>query len=224
MLQDLLQFDTDLLLKINGNHTDFFDHFFWIISNQASWVLIGLTLLYILFQNRNTTGLYIFVGIVLTIVLSDQISSSVLKPIFARLRPTHEPSLNDLIHLVNNYRGGKFGFVSSHAANSFGIALFLSLIFRKPIFVGSIFLWAGLNAYSRMYLGVHYPGDILGGIVVGIISAYLSYFLLKRILIKKGYGDKNGYINVINPEKHNNYLSIAIALTLLFISALYMFN
>jgi len=91
------------------------------------------------------------------------------------LRPSHEPDLQDKVHIVNDYRGGRYGFVSSHAANSFALAMLISLLVRKRRWVALFFLWAILVSYSRIYLGVHYPGDIFGGALVGIMCAYIVF-------------------------------------------------
>jgi undecaprenyl-diphosphatase len=126
----------------------------------------------------------VLVCIALTILLADQITSTFMKPFFSRLRPTHDPELENLVHIVNGYRGGKFGFASSHAANTFGLAMFVFLLFRnRSKHVAWIFLWAAVVAYSRIYLGVHYPGDIIVGGFVGMICAFGCYHLFKWITV-----------------------------------------
>lgn len=181
MLEHLIAFDKSLLLSINGCHNDFFDHFFWIFTHLQTWIPTLLVFLFFVIQTKKREAVFILLGLVLTIVLSDQISSSIIKPIFERFRPSHDPSLNGLVHLVKNYAGGRYGFVSSHSANSFGVALFMSLLFRNKVLSISFFCWAFLNSYSRIYLGVHFPFDILGGALVGLGAAYLSFYLLKKL-------------------------------------------
>lgn len=180
MLETLLQLDTNLLLFFNGQHSPFWDRFFWLFSSTVIWLPLYASLLFAIFKAHGWRGLWTLLAIALVITLCDQIASGLLKPLFERPRPSREPALEGLIHLVNSYRGGRFGFVSSHASNSFGLALFTSLLFRKPGYVFFIFMWALLNSYSRIYLGVHYPGDIVGGMLVGLLSAGLVYFLYKR--------------------------------------------
>ena len=127
---------------------------------------------------------YILAFVALIVLCSDQLSSSVIKPLVCRERPTHNVDIQDQIHTVNGYVGGLYGFVSSHAANSFAIAIFLSLVIKNWLFSFTIFLWAIINSYTRIYLGVHYFGDVLCGAVVGIIIAlilYKLYFLQTRI-------------------------------------------
>lgn len=180
MLELLTKFDTQLLLFFNGNHNAFWDNFFWVYTHLPVWIPTLAAILYVLIRSKKQDAIWIILAIALTILVADQISSSVLKPWVARLRPTRDPSLEGLVHIVRGYTGGKFGFVSSHAANSIGIALFTSLIFRNKAFTLSIFIWAVLNAYSRIYLGVHYPLDIICGGAIGALSALGSYYLLKK--------------------------------------------
>jgi undecaprenyl-diphosphatase len=99
-----------------------------------------------------------------------------MKPFFERLRPSHDPSMQNLIHLVDDYRGGLYGFASSHAANTFGVALFVWLTLR-PVYnwIFLIFLWAAVMTYTRIYLGVHYPGDIIVGALVGLVSGWVGF-------------------------------------------------
>ena len=136
----------------------------------------------------------------LAIGLSDFVASSVFKPMVERLRPSHVPELEGVLHIVNGYRGGQFGFMSSHAANSFALATFFALCMRSRSLSTVLFIWATLNAYSRIYLGVHYPGDVICGAALGSFSAYLAYFLLLKIrptlLSKKAEGHSWAEITV----------------------------
>ena len=117
----------------------------------------------------------------LVILISDQISSSLIKPLVCRLRPTHDPEISAFIHTVNGYVGGLYGFVSSHAANSFSFALLSSLIFKRWGYSIMAFLWAAVTSYSRIYLGVHFLGDVIVGAAIGLVAAYAIYLLLVRI-------------------------------------------
>jgi undecaprenyl-diphosphatase len=119
------------------------------------------------------------VVIALAVGMADFIASGILKPLVARPRPTRVPDLEGVLHLVNGYRSGKYGFVSSHAANTMACALLFSLIWRKKITTFLLMLWVAANCYSRMYLGVHYPLDILGGLIVGMGTALLGFVVLR---------------------------------------------
>ena len=172
--------DTQLLVAINGCHSTFFDGFWFAYSDKLTWLPLYAAMIYIIIRKWKKEAWWIIPAFVLCIVLSDQISSGLIKHWVARLRPSQEPALQSVIHIVNEYRGGRFGFVSSHAANSFGFALLSSLLLRKKVYSFIIFTWALLTCYSRMYLGVHYPLDIIGGIIVGTGVASLIYALLRK--------------------------------------------
>jgi undecaprenyl-diphosphatase len=176
-VQQVLTWDEELFLSLNGLHSSFFDNFMWFVSSKFIWIPAALSIVYALVKDKKKEFWFILAGIVLTIILCDQLSSSVIKPFFHRLRPSHQ--LGDLVHIVNGYRGGRYGFVSSHAANAFGFALFTSLIFRFVPYAIATFTWAAVNSYSRIYLGVHYPSDILCGALLGVACASVVYLLVR---------------------------------------------
>lgn len=180
-LQNLIDFDQELLLTLNGLNTPFQDNFFLLFTQTITWIPLYITIIYILITSQKKGSIVTLLGIAVLITLCDQISTNVFKEGFERLRPSHDPSIKNLVHLVAGKRGGSYGFVSSHATNSFALALFLSLIFRNRLFSISIFSWAILNSYSRIYLGLHYPGDILGGMILGFLLAFLVYFFYLRV-------------------------------------------
>ncbi len=193
MLDYLVELDQQLLLWLNSLHTSATDSFWWVITNKYTWVPFYLILLGLLIREFRMKSIWILLALGLTIALSDQFASGFCKPFFERLRPSHEPLLQGLVHLFQYadgtfYRGGSFGFISSHAANSFGIATFFYLLWRKGnSYVKWLFLWAALVSYSRIALGVHYPADILAGAVSGMIWAWCSYTLL--LALWKQYGN-----------------------------------
>lgn len=178
MLDYLNDIDADALLAINGLHDTFQDALWWMVSAKWSSVLIVLGLLWVLLHQNRRHALLVLVMLVLAVLVADQVSSGLIKHLVERLRPTHDPSLESAVHVVNGYRGGMYGFVSSHAANSFAVATLLSFIMRHRLVSLSLFTWSLLQCYSRMYLGVHYPGDIIGGIVVGILAGWLVWQLM----------------------------------------------
>ena len=181
-LQQIITFDQELLLQLNGSDSLFWDGFMWLSTKMFTWIPLAFVLVYVIFKNnkiKEALTILILVGVVIT--LADQIASGFCKPFFARYRPTQDPELMYQIDIVNGYRGGTYGFMSSHAANTFGVAIFLSLIFKSGSLTLILFIWAILNAFSRIYLGVHYPGDILFGTMVGIGVGILIYMIYKKL-------------------------------------------
>jgi len=176
MIEYLIDIDQQALIAINSWHAPYFDQLMWLITSKLSWALILVAVLVALRRDRKQ-ALLVIATLVLTILISDQISSGLIKHTVERLRPSHNPDIASTLHLVNGYTGGMFGFTSSHAANSFSVALVLSLISRYRRVMVALMSWAVLQCYSRMYLGVHYPGDIIGGTVVGLLVGWMVYRL-----------------------------------------------
>ena len=191
MLEYLNDIDITALLAINGWNGTFQDFLWWMVSAKWASLLMALAMLWVLLHQNRRHALLVLAMVVLSFVVADQLSSVVIKHLVERLRPTREPALNNLLHIVNDYRGGMYGFVSSHAANSFAAATLLALVIRYRVVTLSLFSWAVLQCYSRVYLGVHYPGDILGGIVVGVLVGWLVWRLMRwierRWRLPKGY-------------------------------------
>ena len=181
MIEILDSLDRQWLLALNNDYSAFWDGIMVAFSEKITWIPLYIAMIYVIFRHWKKESWWLVVALILSVVISDQIASGVLKDWVARLRPSHDPSLVGQVVLVNGYKSGLYGFVSSHAANSFALALLSSLFFRNRIYTIFIFLWAVINAYSRIYLGVHYPGDVLGGALVGVFVALLIYFLLKKI-------------------------------------------
>ena len=175
MIDKLLQFDTELFLFLNSLHSDFFDTTMWFISGKLSWLPLYAIIIFFIIKKFKKKSILIIASLILVIVFSDQISVHLFKDVFQRLRPCHNPQISNIVHIVNNHCGGKYGFVSSHAANTFALATFISYIFKNKYVSYSIFLWAAIVSYSRIYLGVHYPCDIIGGALLGIIIAIFFY-------------------------------------------------
>ena len=196
-IQRLIGFDQELLLKLNGSDSLFWDGFMWISTNMFTWIPLAIVLLYVILKNNKIKEALVIIALLgVVIALADQISSGICKPYFARFRPTQDPELMYQIDIVNGYRGGIYGFISSHAANTFGVAVFLSLIFKSGSLAIILFIWATLNAISRIYLGVHYPGDIFFGTLVGVGAGILIYMIYKKLqqtLLKQSNFISNQY-------------------------------
>ena len=178
MWESLLHTDTEWLVAINSWHNSFFDCFFWNISQKWTWIPLYIVMTACLIRKYGKRSIWLLLIAVACVGLADYISSGIIKHWVCRPRPTHEVSLDGILHIVNGYRGGQYGFVSSHAADTFSLTLIFSLIWRDWRTTLSLMLWVALNCWSRMYLGVHYPGDIIGGLLTGALIAGIAYALL----------------------------------------------
>lgn len=178
MLESLKAIDESIFLTLNGMHTPDFDGFMFLMSKVWLWIPIYVIFVIYLIRKWKMESIWIILSVVICLVLTDQLTN-LTKDFFGRLRPSHNPEFAGLVHHVNGYMGGKFGFVSGHASNVFGFALLSSLIVKNYIYSIVIFFWAALIAYSRIYLGVHYPFDILGGMMLGMSVAAITFLLLQ---------------------------------------------
>lgn len=172
--------DKEFTLWLNGFNNSFFDVFFYVATQTITWIPLFIALLWLIFKRQGGQGLVTVIFVAIVVLLADQISSTLIKNLVARYRPSHDEFLQYMIHTVNGYRGGRYGFVSSHAANCFAVASFLAFIVRSRALNFAMFSWVLINCYSRIYLGVHFVGDILGGLLVGIIVAKVVYELYLR--------------------------------------------
>jgi len=201
MLETLNQLDQELLLFLNSFHSPFFDSFMFLISGKLVWAVFYLAIIVQIYRTYGWKNcLYLVVTIALVITCCDQMASGFLKPTFERFRPSRSPEISHLVHIVNGYTGGRYGFASSHAANVFGLATFVSLLFRNKKLSIFLFSWAALVSYSRIYLGVHYPGDIIVGTGIGLFFGYIIYKLLPRfkfIKLDNPITDRNWKLDII---------------------------
>lgn len=190
----MLELDQQLFLFLNGLNSPFWDDIMWVISAKLTWVPVYLAIVIYLAKKYQRKFWIIAVFIGLSVLLADQVSG-VIKNTVCRPRPCHEPLLDGLVHIVNGHCGGKYGFVSSHAANCFNVAVLSSLLIRKQWVTISMVLWALVVGYSRVYLGVHYPGDVLCGSLLGIFVGYVVYRLY--VLTDNKYLSKKEYFNPV---------------------------
>ena len=181
MIHYLETIDQKLFLCLNEIHNPFFDFIMFWVTKQETWYPFYLLIIIWMFWNYGKRAIVPLLLIILAITISDQVTSSLMKPFFERLRPCHDPDIKHLVHTVSGC-GGMYGFASGHAANSFTLATLLFLFFRSRInYLWIIFIWAALVAYSRIYVGVHYPGDILTGAIIGIFIAWFLFYVYLKL-------------------------------------------
>jgi undecaprenyl-diphosphatase len=186
MIQWLESVDRDLFLWLNGLHQPWLDQPMYYISEELTWLPVYIILIWGIIKAWGwKVLLWSFIAVALVVTLCDRISVEFFKNVFLRYRPSRNIELAPLVHIVNDYRGGLYGFISSHAANFFGIATFLFFLLRTHFPKGApwLIVWAALIAYSRIYLGVHYPADIAVGALLGIFIGWLVYRLFKKLLL-----------------------------------------
>ncbi|HSF54106.1 MAG TPA: phosphatase PAP2 family protein [Algoriphagus sp.] len=188
MIETVKKWDEDLFLWLNSFHADWMDPIMFQISETITWVPLFIYLIYLIFKRDRANAWWVLGGVALTILAADQFTSGFLKPLMERLRPCHDPRWEGIMH---NYErcGGLYGFVSSHAANTFGVSVFLNLKLKGKVKnLRWLFLYAVVVSYSRIYLGVHYPFDIVLGALIGTIMAWIAWFFIvfvKRELVKQ---------------------------------------
>lgn len=181
------QADTDIFLFFNGLHADGLDGFFLVITNTWTWIPLYIAAIFFLFKKFGKRGFWALLTVSLIILFTDQ-SCNLLKRSVQRPRPSHTEQLAEKIHLVadsdgNVYRGGHYSFPSGHAANTAAFALFLILCFREQRrwLIPAAIAWSLLLSYSRLYLGVHYPIDILCGWCLGLFWCGVLFFLVNKL-------------------------------------------
>ncbi|HZL10481.1 MAG TPA: phosphatase PAP2 family protein [Prolixibacteraceae bacterium] len=179
ILEGIKQIDQSFLLFLNSFHNSFWDKAVTLFTSTEIWIPFYLLIVYVIIKTYKKNSVYILILIILAITVSDQFSG-LIKHSVMRLRPTQDPVLGSLVHNIYN-RGGMFGYFSAHAANTFTVAIITARLFKNHLFTVLIFTWAILVSYTRIYLGLHYPGDILTGWIWGILSGLAFYQLMAFI-------------------------------------------
>lgn len=188
MLESLEKLDQELFIHLNNQHSPFWDTIMIYVSNKYFWIPFYILLIaYLIYRYRKQSIPMLLLAIA-AVGLADFVASGIFKPYFARLRPCHDPDLSAMINIVQGC-GGQFGFMSSHASTGFALAVFFNLILSNKYLYFKIVLvaWAVIVSYSRIYLGVHYPGDTVAGALLGALLAYLCSLVYAFILKKNPY-------------------------------------
>lgn len=189
----LLQWDTALFLRLNALHADWLDRPMWLFSTRWFWLPVYAWMLFLIQRRYGWKQFgWIVMMVALSVLINDQLASGLFKEWVGRYRPTHTQELAGLVHTVTDasgaeYLGGKFGFYSSHTANLFGVAI-LYLMLMRPLrryLVILLYLWVSLISYSRIYLGVHFPLDILAGIIMGSLVGYGCYMVYHHFISRR---------------------------------------
>ena len=206
-MEELIQFDKQLLLMVNGSDSVWLDSVIMTLTNAKTWIPLYLGLFYAVCRtnwmrrmgNPNQPRAIMNIVLILLsaglcVLLAGAVDDEIVKPLVARWRPTHDPEIGSLVDIVDGYRGGNYGFFSAHAANTFSIAVFFSLLMRWRFFTVCMVGWSLVNCYTRLYLGVHYPGDITVGLLWGGFVGWLVYRIYCR-----AYSRVNGPLEVLRP-------------------------
>jgi len=218
MLEKELLFERDIFFLLNGSDSTLLDNFFYIYTLKWTWVIFYLCFLWVFINKKNWKEIIcVLVAITLLVILTDAISSGFFKPFFQRFRPTYHPDFMDQVKTVFNYRGREYGFISGHATNAFGFATFSSLIFRNKFFTCTIFLFAFLNAYSRIYIGVHFISDVVIGAFVGMFIALFIYLLYNWVRQRFIFIEKENTKKPLYSTMESNFLCAVFFLYLIII-------
>lgn len=181
--QTLIQLDKQLLLMLNGSESLYYDMLMMTLTNAWTWVPLYVSLFYVVLKNNENVQkiLLILASAGLCVLLAGTVDDTIVKPLVARWRPTHDPQIGLMVDIVDGYRGGNYGFFSAHAANTFSIAVFFCWLVRSRLLSVTLVFWSLLNCWTRVYLGVHYPGDILVGLTWGFLVGTGVFFFYCRI-------------------------------------------
>lgn len=186
MLEFFDTIDSSIFLFFNGMRAPFLDTFMMCFTGKFIWVPLYATLLFCIFRGAGfRCGVVFTLAVIVAVTLTDQTCATIIRPVAVRLRPSNlDNPLSEFAQVVDDYRGGSYGFPSCHAANSFALAVFMALFYRRRVMISVMLLWAFLNSYTRLYLGVHYPGDLIVGAMIGSCFGCVCYIAARELLLR----------------------------------------
>lgn len=190
LLPVLESIDRDALLSVNGSDSLYLDRVARVLTTTLTWLPLYISLLVVVVRNNDSfRKVLMIVGAAgLCVLLAGSVDDLIVKPTVARWRPTHDPVIGSLVDVVDGYRGGKYGFFSAHASNTFSIAIFFCWLVRSRLLSTALIIWSLTNCWTRLYLGVHFPGDILVGLTWGFLVGSGVYYLFYRLTRKMASG------------------------------------
>jgi len=221
-METLLSWDTGLFLKLNGLHSAWWDTAMLFFTRKESWLPLYLVLLILIIRNFRGKSWLILVFLLLGLVVSDQ-SCNLFKELVERLRPGYDPAIKNLTHIVLR-KGGEFGFPSSHAANSFFVMVFTGYLFRNRLSLAILLIWALLVSYSRIYVGAHFPLDILGGWTVGILAGWSFYRLMNWVEMKASGSRRQVKFKPLSPTDAGILTLVFLSVVLTLLVAVYLLH
>ena len=191
-IQTFLANDRLVLSWFNGSNSVFLDGWMSALTSGFTWLALDASLFYLVVKNNETMGqIMLVVGCALACVgLADIMADVIVKPLVERWRPSNDPIFKYDVSVVDGYRGTSYGFFSAHAANTFSLALFFCMLVRSRVLSVALVLWSFVNCYTRMYLGLHYPSDIVCGLLWGSVCAIGVYYFYLRVS-RRMFGEDN---------------------------------
>ena len=217
-IEPIIQMDKQLLLALNGSSSLFVDYMAKTLTTASTWIPLYLSLIYVVIKNNDNFRriLLVIACAGLCVLLAGTVDDLFVKPSVARLRPTHDFQIGMLVDTVDGYRGGLYGFFSAHAANTFSVALFMSLLMRSGLLSSLLVAWSLTNCWTRLYLGVHYPLDILCGLLwggsVGTGVYFLSRYVERRFSLSESAYVSSKYTST--GYRHSDLYIVALVLSL----------
>jgi undecaprenyl-diphosphatase len=221
-MESLLRWDSTLFLQLNGLHNAWWDTAMLFFTRKESWLPLYLILIYLIIRNFKGKSWLILVFFILGVVVTDQ-ACNIIKELVHRYRPGYDPAIRDMTHIVLR-KGGEFGFPSSHAANTFFVAIFTWFLFRNRLITGVLLLWALLVSYTRIYTGAHFPVDIIIGWIIGLFSGWLFFRLMAWVEMKASGSYRRAKLKALSGEQAGLLVVVLATVTATLLLTVYILH